>query len=88
MGRRANTRDVSRVITAGVRHRGGTHLAFQVTDQQAVKNFARFVAVANVFESFGRVLPADIEEDFFTTSVQEIGTIRQRFASSKEMTGA
>lgn len=43
--------------------------AFEVSDEHALEDFARFVAVADVFESFGCVLAADVEEDFFTAAV-------------------
>lgn len=50
----------------------GTHHALDVADQHAIEDFARFVAVAYIFEGFGAVLATDIEEDFFATAVGEL----------------
>ncbi len=47
----------------------GTYAALQFANQQAVEDLARFVAVADVFEGFGGVLAADVEEDFFAAAV-------------------
>lgn len=47
----------------------GTYLSLQVADQHPIQNLPGFVAVAYVLEGFGRVLAADVEEDFFTASV-------------------
>lgn len=38
-------------------------------DEQAVEDLAGFVGVADVFEGFGGVLAADVEEDFFTAAI-------------------
>jgi hypothetical protein len=38
-------------------------------DEQAVEDLARFVGVADIFEGFGGVLAADVEEDFFAAAV-------------------
>ena len=46
-----------------------TDFTLQVADEEAVEDFARFVAVADVFEGFGGVLAADVEEDFFAAAV-------------------
>lgn len=51
----------------------GTHHALDVADQHGIEDFARFVAVAYIFEGFGAVLATDIEEDFFATAVGELG---------------
>ena len=45
--------------------------ALQRADEQAGKDLAGLVAVADVFEGFGCVLAADVEEDFFSTSVRK-----------------
>lgn len=37
-----------------------TYEAFESTDFHAVEDFARFVAVADVFEGFGCILSADV----------------------------
>lgn len=50
---------------------GSTHAALERAHQQALEDFSRFVAVADVFEGFGGVLAADVEEDFFAASVGE-----------------
>ena len=42
---------------------------FESADEQAVEDLARFVGVADVFEGFGGVLAADVEEDFFAAAV-------------------
>ena len=44
------------------------YLSLQLANNQAVEDLARFVAVTDVFESFGCVLTAYIEENFLTTS--------------------
>jgi hypothetical protein len=41
----------------------------EIADKQAIENLAGFVGVADVFEGFGGVLTADVEEDFFTAAV-------------------
>ena len=46
-----------------------TYAALEVADEQALEDLAGFVAVADVFEGFGGVLAADVEEDFFTAGV-------------------
>lgn len=46
-----------------------TRDALQFSDQQTVEDLAGFVRVANIFEGFGGVLTAYIEEDFFATTV-------------------
>jgi hypothetical protein len=40
--------------------------ALQAADFEALEDFSCFVRVANIFEGFGCVLTADVEEDFFT----------------------
>lgn len=45
------------------------YLTFQRSEQEAGEDLARFVAVADVFEGFGCVLAADVEEDFFAAAV-------------------
>jgi hypothetical protein len=47
------------------------YLSLQVTDEQAVEDLARFVAVADVFKRFGCVLTTYIEEDFFAAASTE-----------------
>jgi len=44
-------------------------LALDGADEEALEDFAGFVAVADVFEGFGGVLAADVEHYFFTTAV-------------------
>ena len=46
-----------------------TYAALEVADEQALEDLAGFVAVADVFEGFGGILAADVEEDFFTAGV-------------------
>jgi hypothetical protein len=48
---------------------GNTYTALEVADEQALEDLAGLVAVADVFEGFGGVLAADVEEDFFTSGV-------------------
>jgi len=43
--------------------------ALQFANNKAVEDFTCFVRVANVFEGFGCVLTADVEEDLFTARV-------------------
>jgi len=43
-------------------------LTFHGADEEAFKDLACFVAVADVFESFGGVGAGDIDEDFFATA--------------------
>lgn len=45
-------------------------LALDGADEEALEDFAGFVAVADVFEGFGGVLAADVEHYFFTTAVR------------------
>lgn len=52
---------------------GGTHHALDGADQHGVEDLARFVAVAYIFEGFGAVLATDVQEDFFTAAVEELG---------------
>lgn len=49
--------------------RRGTYATLEGPDQQALEDLAGLVAVADVFEGFGRVLAADVEENFFTARV-------------------
>jgi hypothetical protein len=42
---------------------------FESADKQAMEDLAGFVGVANVFERFGGVLAANVEEDFFAAAV-------------------
>ena len=44
------------------------YLSLQVADEQAAQDLARLVAVADVFEGFGCVLAADVEQDFFAAA--------------------
>jgi hypothetical protein len=48
---------------------GNTYTALEVADEKALEDLAGLVAVADVFEGFGWVLAADVEEDFLTTGV-------------------
>ena len=48
---------------------GKMYLAFEVAEEEAAEDLARFVAVADVLEGFGSVLAAYIEEDFFAASI-------------------
>jgi hypothetical protein len=45
-------------------------LALYGADEEALEDFAGFVAVANVFEGFGGVLAADVEHYFFAAAVR------------------
>ena len=45
--------------------------ALQGADGEALEDLPCFVAVADVFEGFGGVLAADVEEDFFAASEEE-----------------
>jgi hypothetical protein len=47
------------------------YLSFQSADEKTFEDFSCFVAVADIFESLGCVLAANIDEDFFTTSVMQ-----------------
>jgi hypothetical protein len=47
-------------------------LALYGADEEALEDFAGFVAVANVFEGFGCVLAADVEHYFFTAAVRRV----------------
>lgn len=47
---------------------GKKYLPFQVGSFQPVKNRSRFIAVSYIFEGFGGILAADVEEDFFAAS--------------------
>ena len=47
---------------------GRAHLALQHADLQALEDLARLVAVADVFEGFGRVLAGYVEQDFFAAA--------------------
>ena len=49
---------------------GGAYLSFEVADEQAVEDLARFVAVAYVFEGFRGVLAADVYHDFFAATTR------------------
>ena len=44
-------------------------MALYGADEEALEDFAGFVAVADIFEGFGGVLAADVEEDFFAAAV-------------------
>jgi len=46
-----------------------TYTALEGSDKKALEDLAGLVAVADVLECFGRVLAADVEEDFLTTGV-------------------
>ena len=46
-----------------------TYTALESADEEALEDLTGLVAVADVFEGFGGVLAADVEEDFFTTGV-------------------
>ena len=46
-----------------------TYAALESADEEALEDLAGLVAVADVFEGFGGVLAADVEEDFFTAGV-------------------
>jgi hypothetical protein len=48
---------------------GNTYTTLEVADEKALEDLAGLVAVADVFEGFGGVLAADVEEDFFTSGV-------------------
>lgn len=48
---------------------GKTYTTLESADEQALEDLAGLVAVADVLEGFGRVLPADVEEHFFTAGV-------------------
>jgi len=60
------------VVGVGV---GGAYLSFEVADEQAVEDLARFVAVAYVFEGFRGVLAADVYHDFFAATIQSRYTV-------------
>ena len=45
-------------------------MALYGADEEALEDFAGFVAVADVFEGFGGVLAADVEHYFFTATVE------------------
>jgi hypothetical protein len=60
---------------------GKTYLALQVPNDQARQDLSCFVAVPNVFEGLGGVLPADVEEDFFAASVVQFISYRWGLAS-------
>jgi hypothetical protein len=47
------------------------YLSLQIANKQPTEDLARLVAVADVFEGFGCVLAAYVEEDFFAASVCE-----------------
>jgi hypothetical protein len=47
---------------------GVAGLALYGADEEALEDFAGFVAVADVFEGFGGVLAADVEHYFFTAT--------------------
>jgi|ERR1700722_14691189 hypothetical protein len=44
---------------------------FESADEQAVEDLTGFIGVADVFEGFGGVLAADVEEDFFAAAVRK-----------------
>jgi hypothetical protein len=46
-----------------------TYAALDGSDKETLEDLAGLVAVADVFECFGRVLAADVEHDFFTAGV-------------------
>lgn len=48
---------------------GKTYTTLESADKQTLEDLAGLIAVADVFEGFGRVLPADVEEHFFTAGV-------------------
>ena len=48
---------------------GDGYLSFQLAYEETAQDLTRLVAVSDVFEGFGRVLAADVEEDFFAASV-------------------
>ena len=52
-----------------LRGRFVTYAALEGSNKQALEDLAGLVAVADVFECLGRVLAADVEEDFLTTGV-------------------
>jgi hypothetical protein len=46
-----------------------TYTALEVANKKALEDLAGLVTVADVFEGLGRVLAADVKEDFLTTGV-------------------
>lgn len=44
-------------------------LSLQGSDEKALEDFSRFVAVSYIFKGFGCVLAADVEEDFFAAGM-------------------
>ena len=51
--------------------RGVVGPALESANEQAVEDLAGFVGVADVFEGFGGVLAADVEEDFFAAAISK-----------------
>lgn len=49
---------------------GETYTSLQSTNEQSIKDFPRFIAVSDILKGFCCVLTADVEEDFFSTSVK------------------
>ena len=49
-----------------------TSHTLQLANQQTLENLSRLVAVSDIFESFGRILSADIEKDFLATAVKRL----------------
>lgn len=45
------------------------YLSLKIAYQETIEDLASFIAVADVFERFGCVLPSNVEENFFTASV-------------------
>lgn len=48
-----------------------THLALQGADVVLLEGFPGLVTVSDVFESLGRILAANIQQDLFTTAAEE-----------------
>ena len=46
------------------------YLSLKIAYQEAIEDFAGFVAVTDVFEGFSCVLASNVEENFFAASVE------------------
>lgn len=64
--RRKNVVSLTTVVATNT----GTYLALQVANKELVQGLASLVAVADILESLGGVLAADVENDFLTTAVE------------------
>lgn len=57
-----------------------SYLSLESANQQSIENLTCLVAVADVLESLGCVLTADVEEDFLTTTKFQAAVLANMFS--------